>query len=418
MVAITRRIREPQPSERLSVFDLAELAMDVGPNPRSIGALLEIEGPAVDATEVRDAVRARLHQVPRLSQRVRRTPLGVGRPLWQDAVVDLDHHVRARSATADDLLGVAAAVLSEPMDPRRPPWRLTVVDLPSERRSALVWSSHHAMADGPSLLVALLAMVGDAQGPGVQGPVPLPRRVGRCRRLLGLRELAASSMMRVPPSPLNRPVTAGYAVRAVDVDLPGVHDGARRSGATVNDALLWAWGRALHRRLDAADLQDLPVVVSFTVSAASQAVQNRVGAVRVRVPAPGPSVLVDLRQLGADTMWRKRWTTGSSWWLTAQVFRLLGALGLNRRLMKRQRSITSLVTNLHGPAGAPSVLGRPVRRAVPLTTLVGNVTTMLAALSYGDRMVATVVCSPESAHLLDLLTVDLAEGLAEVAAGA
>ena len=198
-------------------------------------------------------------------------------------------------------------------------------------------------------------------------------------------------MMRVPPSPLNRPVTAGYAVRAVDVDLPGVHDGARRSGATVNDALLWAWGRALHRRLDAADLQDLPVVVSFTVSAASQAVQNRVGAVRVRVPAPGRSVLVDRRELGADTMWRKRWTTGSSWWLTAQVFRLLGALGLNRR---------------------------PVRRAVPLTTLVGNVITMLAALSYGDRMVATVVCSPESAHLLDLLTVDLAEGFAEVAAGA
>lgn len=32
--------------ERMSVFDLAELAADVGPNPRNVGVLLELDGPA------------------------------------------------------------------------------------------------------------------------------------------------------------------------------------------------------------------------------------------------------------------------------------------------------------------------------------------------------------------------------------
>ena len=405
-------------TERMGVFDLAELAMDVGPNPRHIGALLELEGPTVDVAQVREVVRARLGLVPRLSQHVCRQPLRAGGPVWRDVRVDLDHHVRARSTSPEALLGLAAGILSEPMDPHRPGWTLTVVDLPAERRSALLWSSHHAMADGPSLLRALLAVVGEEPAPGASGPVRPAPAVGWPRRLLGLRELGASTMVRVPPSPLNRPVTAGYVVRTVEVDLPGVHDGAHRAGATVNDALLWAWGRALRTRLEAVDLGSVPVVVSFTVSAQSQRVRNRVGAIRVRVPPPGPSVATDLRRLATDTRWRKRWTSGSSWWLVAQVFRLLGGLGLNRRLVDRQRSITSLLTNLHGPHGAPLVLGRRVTRAVPLVSLVGNVTTMMAALSYGDRMVATVVCSPESAPLVDLLAADLAEGLAAVVRGA
>jgi hypothetical protein len=132
----------------MSAFDLAELAADVGPNPRTIGVLLELDGPAPDLGAVRAAVRARLGLVPRLAQRMRRVPVGAGRPVWEDVAVDLDPHVREQQADAADLLAVAAAILSEPLDPARPWWTLTVIDLPAEGRSALVGGDDHGRTGG------------------------------------------------------------------------------------------------------------------------------------------------------------------------------------------------------------------------------------------------------------------------------
>ena len=224
----------------MSVFDLAELAADVGPNPRNVGVLLELDSPAPQVDAVRSAFAARLGQVPRLSQSMRRVPFGAGRPVWADVPVDLEHHVRARTADPADLLAVAAAILTEPLDSARPWWTLTLLDLPTEGRSALVWSSHHAMADGPSVLRAVLAIVSDGPERALAPPEPVPGRtrltreawLGRVTALrgiarllqhvVGLRELGASSGRRVPPSPLNQPVTAGYVLRVVDVDLGGL----------------------------------------------------------------------------------------------------------------------------------------------------------------------------------------------------
>ncbi|MGV8965057.1 MAG: wax ester/triacylglycerol synthase domain-containing protein [Cellulomonas sp.] len=417
----------------MSVFDLAELAADVGPNPRNVGVLLELDGPAPAVGEVRLAVAARLGLVPRLAQSMRRVPWGAGRPVWADVAVDLDHHVRARTADPADLLAVTTAILSEPLDPARPWWTLTVVDLPAEGRAALVWSSHHAMADGPSLLRAVLAIVsgGPERASAPRAPVPgraqltraawagqvgALRQVGQLPRYaVGLREVRASSGQRVPTSPVNRPVTAGYVLRIVDVDLETLRAGARRCDATVNDALLWAWGRVMHRRLGAAGLAGAPVEVSVTVTVPSAAIENRVGAVRFAVPAPGASVAGDLTALALDTRRRKRLISGSTWWLTAQGFRAAGALGLYRRFVERQRAITTLLTNLRGPAGPLVVLGRRVTRAVPLATLVGNVAVATAALSCDGRMVVTIMCAPETTADADTFAADLRAGLAAVA---
>ncbi|RYV52319.1 wax ester/triacylglycerol synthase domain-containing protein [Pengzhenrongella frigida] len=418
---------------QLSVFDLAELAADVGPNPRNIGVLLELDGPAPELVAVREAVRARLGLVPRLAQRMRRVPRGAGRPVWEDVDVDLAHHVRARSAGPADLLGVTAAILSEPLDLGYPWWTLTVVDVPAAGSSALVWSSHHAMADGPSLLRAVLAVVQDGPPCALPRREPMPGRVGLARaawaarvrsvggvvrwpqRLIGFREIGASTGPAVPRSPLNRPVTAGYAVRVVDVELAGLRAGARACGATVNDALLWAWGAALHRWLAAAGDVGVPLVVSCTVTVPSRAIENRVGAVRIPVPAPGESVAADLAALAVDTRRRKRLVSGSTWWLTAQGFRAIGALGLYRRFVDHQRSISTLLTNMRGPDEPLRVLGRQVTRAVPVSTLVGNVAAATAALSCGGRVVVTVMCSPELADAVDVLAADLGTGLDAVA---
>lgn len=91
----------------------------------------------------------------------------------------------------------------------------------------------------------------------------------------------------MPAYALNRPVSAGYVLRTVEVDLAALHAGAHSCGATVNDGLLWAWVRALHLRLAAVGLAGAPVIVSCMVTVSSDAIENRVGAIRIAVPVPG-----------------------------------------------------------------------------------------------------------------------------------
>ncbi len=421
--------------DRMSVFDLAELAADVGPNPRTIGVLLELDGPPPDLDDVRASIRARLGLSPRLAQRMRRVPFGAGRPVWEDVEPDLGHHVRGRSALAADLLEVATAILLDPLDAVHPWWTLTIVDLPDEQRSALVWSSHHALADGPSVLRLLATLVQEGVARPLAAPTPVPAwgKLAReawnsrtrsvvvgvaslPRHLVGMRELAASSYRRVPSSAVNQRVTAGYTVHIVDVDLAGLREGAHECGATINDALLWAWGAALHNQLATDGHGGAPVVISCTVTVPSTAVENRVGAVRFHVPTPGLSVADDLSALAAYTRRRKRLISGSTWWLTSQLFRGVAALGLYRRFVERQHSITSLLTNMRGPAEPFQVLGLTVRRVVPLPTLVGNVTVLAAALSCGERLVVTIMCAPQATAIADDLAADLAAGLASVSA--
>jgi hypothetical protein len=129
---------------------------------------------------------------------------------------------------------------------------------------------------------------------------------------------------------------------------------------------------------------------------------------------PGGSVADDLAALARDTRRRKARITGSTWWPTAQLFRAMGALGVYRRVVERQRSITTLVTNMRGPVEPLTLLGRRVTRAVPVATLVGNVTATVAAMSCGGQLVVTVMCSPEAATWADVLADDLRDGLAAV----
>src|SRR4051794_10043653 len=68
-----------RPVDRASDADLAFLAMDVGRPPQQLGAVLILDG-ALDEGEF----ARRIARVPRLRQRLRRTPPGCGRPVWVD----------------------------------------------------------------------------------------------------------------------------------------------------------------------------------------------------------------------------------------------------------------------------------------------------------------------------------------------
>src|SRR5258708_6509621 len=105
------------PVDRASPADLMQFATDVGPAPMHVGALLVLAaGAGFSAQEAQWLLDERIRAVPRLRQRLRRAPLGCGRPFWADDLAfDLRHHVRQLPCPAPGdewaLLDVAATVI-------------------------------------------------------------------------------------------------------------------------------------------------------------------------------------------------------------------------------------------------------------------------------------------------------------------
>ena len=81
--------------DRIGPMDLTILATDQGSVPMNIGAILQFDatgGPPQAA--VADLLSARVPTIPRLRQRLRRVPIGCGRPLWvDDPDFRLDRHL-------------------------------------------------------------------------------------------------------------------------------------------------------------------------------------------------------------------------------------------------------------------------------------------------------------------------------------
>lgn len=223
--------------------------------------------------------------VPRLRERVRESPLAVVPPAWEpDPSFAVEHHVVEMPGSVWD---VAAAVVAEPFEEGRPPWRVVVA---STSPTALVLHLHHSYTDGLGgvrLLVELFDFEStsappsapfDSPGPGPgsgQAPPAPPvdallREVeGEIRRALGVwtravpwaaRTLAAArhepariveaagglleavqiqaGAVLGPASPVLAPRSPGVHLAPLDLDLTALRRVARRLGATINDVFL------------------------------------------------------------------------------------------------------------------------------------------------------------------------------------
>src|SRR2546423_6432548 len=123
--------------EELTALDAFFLYAERAEAPLHIGAVYIFEGESQvaggrGARGIERTLEERLHLVPRYRQRVRFRPLNIGHPVWvDDPDFELGHHVRhavlPRPGTDAGLRDLAARVLAERLDARRPLWELTVV---------------------------------------------------------------------------------------------------------------------------------------------------------------------------------------------------------------------------------------------------------------------------------------------------
>ena len=324
--------------ERFSLGDAAELAGDVGPDPRLIGVLAELDRPIALAA-LRELIAERLPAQPILARRVVRNGPATWNASWQRVDVRVEDHVF--EVRTSDPLATATRLAGEDLGHEVPAWRLILLSGPDA--SALLFAAHHVLPDGATAVT----LVGSLLGADFTLPdLPRPRRGP-----LGFLGLLAGVNAGVGKTSLLTPITEGFRLVG----------------------------------------------------------RNEVAAMAVAIPASdGRDDAAQLVRLAGRARWRKLLAHGfPSAGAFAGVLALLGRLGWYRPLFSRQRAITSLLTNLRGPAEPLRLLGAEVTSLTALSPSLGNVTVVFAAVSYAGTLRVTARLDrsvwPEQKVLTDAL---------------
>ena len=457
--------------DRLSSFDTSFLANEKDNAHMAIGAILVFDGLPPSEEEFLALVRARLHLLPRLRQRLLAPPLGLGTPFWvDDETFDVRSHVSAATLPAPgtdaELRALAGRLLAPALDRRKPLWELTLVSGFAEERFAVVYKTHHAMADGISAVdigMLLFDVAPDEPEPGPEEPwrphrtpshaelgaraatgmVATLRRLARwltraakdpgdaSRRagegLAGLWEVTFNLLRAAPRVPINpRGVGPRRDFAWATFDLPEFKRIKNALGGTVNDVslavatgALRAWFAESGQKTDGLELKALVPVSIRTVDEHGE-LGNKLTAMRGPLPVgiadPAERLAVistamdglkaSKQPLGAEAIW------GLNDWFRDFAPPVL--LGPTAAINFSTRLFNLLVTNFPGPQIPFYALGRELTAIHPVGFLARRHGLAIAILSYNGRVSFGLLADPDSAPGAERLAAHLSTAVAEL----
>jgi WS/DGAT/MGAT family acyltransferase len=460
--------------DRLTSFDTSFLANEKANAHMAIGAVLMFAGTPPDEAEFLAQVRGRVHQLPRLRQRLLYPPLGLGTPFWIDhPQFDVHRHVRRVSLPAPGEEGqfqeLVGALLAPPLDRAKPLWELILVEGFAEDRFAIVYKTHHAMADGISAVdigMLLFDVDPDSRPAGDEEPwqpAPTPTRAGlawragsgvlgslarlwrwlgraargpaRARRratdgLAGLWEVTWNLARPAPRVPFNTGPGPGRGFCWANFDLADFKRAKNALGGTVNDVSLAVTAGAVRRWLlerevdvDGMELKAL-VPVSIRTENEHGELGNKLTAMRgplpvgvadpverLRVVSAAMNALKASKQpLGAEAIW------GLNDWFRDFAPPVL--LGPTAAINFSTRLFNLLVTNFPGPQVPFYVLGRELTQIYPVGFLARRHALAIAILSYNGQVGFGLLSDPEALPDAERLAGHLEAAVAELLSAA
>jgi len=424
--------------ERLTASDLFLLLWDDYGWSTDIGGLAILDGTSlltrdgrVRIEAVRRLLEPRLHRVPRFRQLLYRPRLGLGWPLWVDAPsLDLADHIRVHALAAPgdqaQLLQACQELARRRLDPARPLWELWLLPGLSEGRVGAFLRLHHVLADGAAAVAAfgaLLDLTADAPTPVAPPwtPTPIPtasqllgdnlrrrrqelgrgwsglahpgRTLHRARRALPAWQEVLTEQP-APQTSLNHPVGADRRLAIIRGSLDLTKQIAQAHHAKVNDVVLAAVAGGLRELLarrgeDVHGLvQRAMVTISEHQEQSGQARGNKPGWMMVPLPLGEPDPVRRLEVIAAETAARKhkpRPEAGTG------IFRFVAGQRIWYRLFPRQRAVNLVVTNVPGPPMPLYLAGARLLELFPMMPPMGNLTLVVAALSYAGQLNLTAV---------------------------
>jgi WS/DGAT/MGAT family acyltransferase len=450
--------------ERLTASDLFLLLWDDYGWSTDIGGLAILDGTSlldpdgrVRIEAVREQLGPRLHLVPRFRQLLYRPRLGLGWPLWVDAPrFDLTSHVRVHPVAAPggqaQLLAACQDLARRRLDPARPLWELWLLPGLPDRRVGAFLRLHHVLADGAAALAAFGALLDQAPGappaapPWTPAPIPSPgelladnlrrRRQELGRGCSGLahpgrtlrRARAALPAWRevltehpAPSTSLNHPVGTDRRLAIIRGRLDFSKQIAHAHHATVNDVLLAAVAGGLRQLLtgrgeDVAGLvQRTMVTISLHQEQPGQARGNKPGWMMVPLPVGEPDPVRRLKLIAAETAARKHKARPQA---GTGIFRFAAGQRAWYRHFPRQRSVNLVVTNAPGPPVPLYLAGARLVELFPMMPVMGNLTLVVAALSYAGQLNLTAVADHDHCPDLGIFTHGVQAALKDLARSA
>jgi diacylglycerol O-acyltransferase len=388
----------------------------------------------VDIERIRTYIGSRLHYIPRYRQRLEYIPVE-GSPVWvDDDRLNLDYHVRHTSLPrpGDDqqLKRLAARIMSQQLDRRRPLWETWVVEGLAGDRFALIIKTHHCVVDGISgvdlMSVLLRPAADDSFEPALAwtprpaptwlallrtellqratAPLTLGKRVGDLLRdpqqararitenLAAAWEMISAGLRRPADTPLNRPIGPHRRFDWYSLDLAEVKAVKNRVGGTVNDVILATVSGALRRFLQrrGADLETeyrAVVPVSVRRPAEQGTMGNRVSAWMMSLPIRERDPLQRLVKVSAMTAHLKQSKQAQGIEVLTQMAELVDPiLTLGVRLAARIHPYNLIVTNVPGPQFPLYLLGARMLGGHPTVPLFEYQGLGVATFSYDGRL--------------------------------
>ncbi|HEX7244472.1 MAG TPA: wax ester/triacylglycerol synthase family O-acyltransferase [Solirubrobacterales bacterium] len=458
--------------DRLTSFDTSFLTNERSNGHMAIGAVLMCGGRPPSQEDFLAHVRSRVHLLPRLRQRLAFPPLRLGTPFWvDDREFDLDNHVRrvGLAAPGDDerFHELVGEILSPPLDRSHPLWQLVLVDGFADDRFAVVYKTHHAMADGFSAVdigTLLFDVEPKAEPVRVEEdwqPRPTPtrsallvhagagiwgtfrrlarwignavRRPGRATRraadgIAGLWEVTWALAKPAPRVPLNVEIGparsfawAGFALH----DFKAIKNAL---GVTVNDVILAATAGALRRWLGDREVpvEGMELKALVPVSIRTENEQGELGNKLTAMRGPLPVGIADpvervrsihaameelkssRQPLGAEAIW------GLNDWFRDFAPPVL--LSPTAAINFSTRLFNLLVTNFPGPQIPFYILGRELEGVFPIGFLARRHALAIAIISYNGQVNFGLLADRASMPDVERLSGYLAEAVEELRA--
>lgn len=428
--------------ERLTAADAVFLRIETPHEPQHVGSLSVIEGGPLRGDDGRlhlEALRAhvdrRLHQVPRLRQRVMEVPYNQARPVWvDDDRFDIDFHVRltALPRPGDDLqlAELMSRLQSLALDRSRPLWEMWFVDGLADDNVGLIIKTHHALGDGIANVDLALALVDLESDPPPDEPVaawsarPAPTanellrdavrdqvtRPGRVARSLldaardpkpavdavtNVGRTVANFVSQPAPAPWNVPVSPHRRWVNASVPLAGVRTVRSNHDVSINDVVLAACSGALRTFLidhgdDEIDERVIKAMVPVSLRGQEQhgdTLGNLVSLIIVDLPVDEPDPVVRLERIHAMTSELK----GSG--LVDGAHRILEIAdaitplaGPLTRFVSRSIPMNLVITNIPGPPVPLYLRGARFLRVFPYVEVIDNEGLTIAVVSYEDEL--------------------------------
>jgi len=423
--------------QRLSGQDASFLVFEGPTTPMNVGgaSIFEAEplmtgAGGIDIARIKQYIASQLHLIPRYRQHLAYIPIE-RQPVWvDDAHFNLDYHVRhialPRPGDEQQLKGVAADILSRPLDRQKPLWELWVVEGLAGQRFATVTKAHHCMVDGISgvdVATVTLRTTPDAtiEPPPRWHPHRIPSGVELLRddvlrrarlplaasraaapanvlpdfaeRLAAVWTALRAGLRGAANTPLNQPIGAYRRFDWLSLDLAEVKAVKARLGGTVNDVVLatvaGAVRRFLQRRRVSVRGLDFRVAAPVNMRAPGDlALGNRASVWLTELPIQERDPRRRLAKVCelTTTLKQSKQALGTDVLMQVADWGGPALVTFGARFASRVSPYNLLVTNVPGPQFPLYMLGARFLEGYPLVPLFDNQALGIALFSYAGRL--------------------------------